>query len=81
MKLALLISRDFMAKKKKLQHGGARKGAGRPRKAEGSKVVTLTVTVPSELAANLETFVEAKRWKRSKAVTEALAAMLKRKMR
>jgi hypothetical protein len=66
--------------KKKAQHGGARKGAGRPPKTEG-KVVTIAVTVPGELADELDSFAEAKGWTRSRAVTEALAAMLKRKAR
>ena len=63
---------------KKLAHGGKRKGAGRPPK-EGGKAVTIAVTVPDDLAAKLDAFAEGKGWTRSKAVTEALTALLKRK--
>jgi metal-responsive CopG/Arc/MetJ family transcriptional regulator len=67
-----------MAKKK--AWGGARKGAGRPPKEEG-KTVVIAASVPEDLAGELDTFAKAKGWSRSKAVTEALAAMLKRKTR
>ncbi len=65
---------------KKAQHGGTRKGAGRPPKEHG-KAVTIAVTVPEDLAGELDAFAKAKGWTRSKAVTEALTAMLKRKLR
>jgi metal-responsive CopG/Arc/MetJ family transcriptional regulator len=62
---------------KKLAHGGKRKGAGRP--PQEHKVVTIAVSVPDDIAASLETYREAKGWTRSKAVTEALRWLLKRK--
>jgi metal-responsive CopG/Arc/MetJ family transcriptional regulator len=65
---------------KKASHGGARKGAGRPPKEDG-KTVVIAVSVPDDLAGELDTFAKAKGWSRSRAVTEALAAMLKRKTR
>ena len=65
---------------KKAQHGGARKGAGRPPKQDG-KTVVIAASVPAALAGELDTFAESKGWSRSKAVTEALAAMLKRRTR
>jgi hypothetical protein len=63
---------------KKAQHGGKRKGAGRPPKENG-KAVTIAVTVPDDLAASLDSFAKAKGWTRSKAVTEALRKLLGRK--
>jgi hypothetical protein len=63
---------------KKAQHGGKRTGAGRPPKEDG-KAVTIAVTVPDDLAASLDSFAKAKGWTRSKAVTEALRGLLKRK--
>ncbi len=65
---------------KKAQHGGARKGAGRPPK-EGGKTVVIAASVPEDLVGPLDAYAEAKGWSRSKAVSEALAAMLKRKAR
>jgi hypothetical protein len=63
---------------KTAQHGGKRAGAGRPPKEDG-KAVTIAVTVPDDLAASLDSFAKAKGWTRSKAVTEALRGLLKRK--
>ncbi len=63
---------------KKATHGGKRKGAGRPPKTDG-KAVTIAVTVPGDLAGDLDRFATAKGWSRSKAVTEALMGLLKRK--
>jgi hypothetical protein len=65
-----------MAKKK--QVGGARKGAGRPIGPDGPTSV-LAVSVPDKLIAELDKLCEAKEWKRSKAVTEAIRGLLKRK--
>jgi hypothetical protein len=63
---------------KKAQHGGKRKGAGRPPKVDG-KTVVIAASVPEDLAGDLDNFAKAKSWSRSKAVTEALRALLKRK--
>jgi hypothetical protein len=65
---------------KKAQHGGKRKGAGRPPKETG-KAVTIAVTVPEDLAGELDVFAESQGWTRSRAVSEALMAMLNRKKR
>lgn len=65
---------------KKGSHGGARKGAGRPPKEDG-KTVVIAASVPEDLAGALDAFAKAKGWSRSKAVTEALAALLKRKLK
>jgi hypothetical protein len=78
MNSILIFRGSFMAKK--AQRGGARKGAGRPPK-EGIKTVVIGVSIPEDLASELDTFAKAKGWARSRAVTEALAAMLKRKTR
>jgi hypothetical protein len=66
--------------KKMAQHGGARKGAGRPPKAEGRTVV-IAASVPEDLAGEVDAFAEAQGWSRSKVVTEALRGLLKRKTR
>lgn len=65
-----------MAKKK--QVGGKREGAGRPVGPDGPASV-LTVSVPDKLIGELDKLCEAKEWKRSKAVTEAIRGLLKRK--
>jgi metal-responsive CopG/Arc/MetJ family transcriptional regulator len=65
---------------KKAQHGGKRKGAGRPPK-EGVKTVVIAASVPETLAGDLDGFAQAKGWSRSKAVTEAIRGLLKRKSR
>jgi hypothetical protein len=65
-----------MAKKK--QVGGKRKGAGRPVGPDGPTEL-VAVTVPSSLVSDLDALCEAKEWKRSKAVTEAIRGLLKRK--
>jgi metal-responsive CopG/Arc/MetJ family transcriptional regulator len=64
---------------KKAQHGGKRKGAGRPPKDD--KTVVIAASVPEALAADLDGFAKAKGWSRSRAVTEALRGLLKRKSR
>ena len=65
-----------MAKKK--QVGGKREGAGRRPGPDGpTKLVA--VTVPERLVASLDALCETKGWNRSKAVTEAIRGLLKRK--
>jgi metal-responsive CopG/Arc/MetJ family transcriptional regulator len=65
---------------KKMQHGGARKGAGRPANPEG-KAVTVVASVPESLVAALDAVAETEGWNRSKAVTEAIRGLVKRKKR
>lgn len=65
---------------KKMQHGGKRPGAGRKPSAEGRSVV-VTASVPETLVAGLDELAEAEDWNRSKAVTEAIRALLKRRKR
>ena len=65
-----------MAKKK--QWGGPRKNSGRPIGDDGPTSV-VAVSVPDTLMAQLDKLCEAKEWKRSKAVTEAIRGLLKRK--
>jgi len=65
-----------MAKKK--QVGGKRTGAGRPTGPDGPTVL-VAVTVPEKLVGELDRLCEAKDWKRSRAVTEAIRGLLKRK--
>jgi hypothetical protein len=67
-----------MAKKKAVGRGGAREGAGRPIGDDGP-TMTLTVTVPETLVAELDRVAEAKGWKRSKVATEAIRAYVGRK--
>jgi hypothetical protein len=65
-----------MAKKK--AWGGKRAGAGRPASPEG-KAITVVASVPESLVTGLDALAEAKGWNRSKAVTEAIRGLLKRK--
>ena len=64
--------------KKKSTVGGKREGAGRPTGPDGPTAV-LAVSVPEKLISELDRLCEAKEWKRSKAVTEAIRGLLKRK--
>lgn len=64
---------------KKAQHGGKREGAGRPPKDD--KTVVIAASVPEALAGDLDSFAKAQGWSRSKAVTEAIRGLLKRKAR
>jgi len=65
-----------MAKKK--AWGGRRAGAGRPANPEG-KAVTVVVSVPKSLVTGLDDLAKSEGWNRSKAVTEAIRGLLKRK--
>jgi hypothetical protein len=67
-----------MAKKKQL--GGKRKGAGRKVGEEGPSVI-VTASVPSDLVTVFDAYADSKGWGRSKAVTEAIRSLLKRKAR
>lgn len=67
-----------MAKKK--QVGGKRAGAGRPVGPDGPSVI-LAASVPQTLVDGLDRLCEDEGWKRSKAVTEAIRLLLKRKNR
>ena len=67
-----------MAKKKQI--GGKRDGAGRPVGPDGPTTV-VAVTVPQTLAEALDALCEAEGCKRSKAVTDAIRVLLKRKGR
>lgn len=63
---------------KKAQHGGKRVGAGRPPKEDG-KTVVIAASVPEDVASGLDDYAKAQGVSRSKAVTEALRGLLKRK--
>jgi hypothetical protein len=65
---------------KKAKRGGAREGAGRP-VSEAGPAVTIVVSVPKSLADGLDARAKAEGWGRSKAVQEAIRALLKRKSR
>jgi hypothetical protein len=64
-----------MAKKK--QWCCKRPNSGRPTGPDGPTAV-LAVSVPETLISDLDELCEAKEWKRSKAVTEAIRGLLKR---
>jgi hypothetical protein len=66
--------------KKKSVRGGAREGAGRP-VGEGGPTVTIVASVPESLAKGLDQRAAAEGWSRSKAIQEAIRALLKRKKR
>lgn len=64
---------------KKAARGGKRKGAGRkPANPEGATIV-VAASVPEPLATALDELAEAKGWNRSRAITEAIRGLLKRK--
>ncbi len=66
---------------KKRQHGGAHAGAGRkPANPEGP-TTTVVATVPETLVASLDDVAKAEGWNRSRAVTEAIRGLVKRKKR
>lgn len=66
--------------KKKAAHGGARVGAGRKPNPEGP-AVTVVASVPGSLVERLDALAEAEGWGRSKAITEAVRELLKRRKR
>jgi hypothetical protein len=61
--------------KKKLQHGGARKGAGRKAGPEGPTML-VAATVPETLVERLDAHAKQKGWNRSQAVTEAIRQLV-----
>jgi len=65
-----------MAKKKK--HGGKRPGSGRPVGPEG-RTIAVTVTIPEALVSGLKALSKTEGWSKSKAVSEAIRELLKRK--
>lgn len=67
-----------MGKKTTAGRGGARPGAGRKTGADGPTIV-VAASVPESLAAELDSYAEAKGWNRSKAVTEAIRRLVGRK--
>jgi hypothetical protein len=75
---SIIFPRCKMAKKK--QWGGPRENSGRPIGPDGPTTV-VAVTVPESLMSELDRIREAKGWKRSQAVTEAIRAFVKRKTR
>jgi hypothetical protein len=72
------IFKEVGMAKKKPMHGGKREGAGRKAGPEG-KAVVLAVSVPSELAEQLDERREKEGWSRSQAVTEAIRGLLGKK--
>ena len=65
-----------MVKKKK--HGGKRPGAGRPTNPEG-RAVTVAVSLPEGLVNGLKALAKSEGWSKSRAVSEAIRELLKRK--
>ncbi len=63
---------------KKSTRGGKREGAGRPIGEEG-RAITIVASVPETLVAGLDERSQTEGWSRSKAVTEAIRTLLKRK--
>lgn len=62
--------------KKKAQHGGKRKGAGRKIESPEGRTTLIAVTVPGELVERLDAYAEERDVTRSKAVTEAIRGLL-----
>ncbi|MAT72083.1 MAG: hypothetical protein CMJ58_21465 [Planctomycetaceae bacterium] len=67
--------------KKKASRGGAREGAGRPQENPEGRTVTLAASVPEGLVGELKAHAATQGWSVSRAVTEAIRAMLSRKKR
>jgi len=65
-----------MAKKKK-QHGGPRKGAGRKVAHPEGATVTTAFCVPEALIDKLDRLAAKRGWSRSAAVTEAIRRLVK----
>ncbi len=61
------------------QHGGKRAGAGRKPLDPGEPTTTIAVTMPTGLVERLDAVAEQKGWSRSRAVREAVQALVKRK--
>jgi hypothetical protein len=70
-----------MAKKKPTGRGGPREGSGRPVENTEGKTITIAASVPEGLVADLKARATAEGWSLSKAVTEAIRGLLKRKKR
>jgi hypothetical protein len=62
--------------KKKVQHGGKRKGAGRKIENPEGRTVFIGATVPETLVERLDALAAEREWNRSKAVTEAIRGLL-----
>ena len=65
-----------MAKK---QHGGKRAGSGRKPMDPDERTTTIAVTMPTGLIERLDAVAEQKGWNRSRAVREAVQALVKRR--
>jgi hypothetical protein len=65
-----------MAKKKKAQHGGPRPGSGRPVSNPEGATIVVAASVPEALVEQLDELREQQGWNRSRAVTEAIRALL-----
>jgi hypothetical protein len=77
-----LIINNFFKESKmaKAQHGGKRPGAGRKvANPDEGRTVTMAVSVPETLLANLDALATERAWNRSEAVTEAIRRLVKAK--
>lgn len=61
---------------KKIAHGGKRKGAGRKADNPEGKTKVVAATVPEKLIKRLDQHAKNKGWNRSRAITEAIRALL-----
>lgn len=64
---------------KKAKHGGRRPGAGRKLANPEGATITVAASVPKTLVDALDSFAMSEGWNRSRAVTEAIRLLLKRK--
>jgi hypothetical protein len=62
--------------KKKAQHGGKRKGAGRKVANPEGPTMMVAVSVPETLVERLDALAAERQWNRSRAVTEAIRGLL-----
>ena len=63
----------------KEQRGGKRAGAGRKPINPDDPTTTIAVTMPTGLVERLDAVAERRGWNRSRAVREAVQALVKRK--
>ena len=66
---------------KKQQHGESRPGSGRPVASPEGRTVTVAASVPESLAGSLDAYARDKGLNRSKAVTEAIRGLVRKKRR
>jgi hypothetical protein len=65
-----------MAKKKAVQRGGVRDGAGRPSLSEDAETVRVATDLPADLVERLDAYAKSRGEKRAAVIRDAVVAML-----